>query len=579
MFESLALRKGTKARLRLKTVMTVLCLAGTTAPALANADRLNCGGPKVTLPAASTTLDTISNEELKRRAESDSGPGGRLAARVLAERYEDGVSTPANPQQAAAYYEMAAFVAPQPYATYLPGFGGVPGSTVMVGGNGPATPGDIIAISRLAQMYREGVGVERNTARADRLSACVAKLAPAGLPESRMPKPIVSPAPVAPVPATAFVPHPEPAFRARYSSTPVPTADSVLLDRTIATFSVSSDVTGLAWSPDGQYLAVRHSMAGAFELLDAKSGRRIWKREQAFGSSSPETRILEFSPDGSLLYISSAGEVIYREGGRGEVFYALSTKTGRVTNVFRYEAPPQGSSMAWALATDSKSTIIVSSGYSNRVIAYDASGNASTILEVPRVLQELSQSFAFPRLAVDRARDRLWWAHGGILQPVRLSDGSASKEMQVFNRRVTAMRINTRTGEVIVGGTGDVSNSRYPMFGTLQEYRTYRDDPVTLVRAIDPEGKAPARIYLGPGSSVSGLAVNPQGTMIAATKERWIGASNSYVLLWDAASQKLLSSRDFGQARVGDVAFDPEGNRLAYAAGRRIYIAKIEPGL
>jgi DNA-binding beta-propeller fold protein YncE len=565
-----------KTRLRLKTVLTVLCLAGATAPALANADRLNCGGPKVALPAASATLDTISNEELKKRAESDSGPGGRLAARVLAERYENGVSTPANPQQAAAYYEMAAFIAPQPYAVYLPGFGGVPGSTVMVDGNGPVTPGDVIAMSRLAQMYRDGVGVERSAARAERLSACVAKLAPAEFPAPKTPAPVASPPPATPVPVTAFVPLPEPAFRAKYSSTPVPTADSALLDRTIATFSVSSDVTGLAWSPDGRYLAVT-GYAGTIELLDSKNGRRIWKREQSFVTSSPETRVLEFSPDGSLLYISSASNTVDREGGREEVLYALFAKNGQVANLFRYEAPQQGSSTARALALDHQRLITVSWGHSNRVIAYDANGKASTTLELPRILQELTQSFASSRLAIDRARDRLWWAHGGMLQPIRLSDGVPSKEIQAFNYRVTAMRINPKTGEVIVGGTGDVSNSRYPMSGPLQEYRTYRDDPVTLVRAIDPEGKAPARIYLGPGSSVSGLAVNPQGTMIAATKGRWIGASNSYVLLWDAASQKLLSSKDFGQASVGDVAFDPEGKRLAYAAGRRIYITKIDP--
>jgi hypothetical protein len=64
-----------------------------------------------------------------------------------------------------------------------------------------------------------------------------------------------------------------------------------------------SDRTGLQFSPDGRLLAV--SSAGRVMLLDAVIGRPIQSLERRFGEG--DVRCLSFSPDGRQLAIGSAG--------------------------------------------------------------------------------------------------------------------------------------------------------------------------------------------------------------------------------------------------------------------------------
>ena len=98
--------------------------------------------------------------------------GTSAAARVLAERYERGEGTPADPVQAAAWYRAAAIIVSEVRYVYVPELTNVPNSMVPIGGSNPPTPGDLLAMRRLADMYREGTAVPKNSARANELTAC-----------------------------------------------------------------------------------------------------------------------------------------------------------------------------------------------------------------------------------------------------------------------------------------------------------------------------------------------------------------------------------------------------------------------
>src|SRR5215471_7948482 len=131
-------------------------------------DRLACVfHPPLAEPVPSIVFDKLSNQELMEQARA----GTSAAARVLAERYERGEGTPADPVQAAAWYRAAAVVVSEVRYVQVPSLGDE-GSMVPIGGSNPPTPGDLLAMRRLADMYREGTAVPKNTARASELTAC-----------------------------------------------------------------------------------------------------------------------------------------------------------------------------------------------------------------------------------------------------------------------------------------------------------------------------------------------------------------------------------------------------------------------
>jgi WD40 repeat protein len=175
-------------------------------------------------------------------------------------------------------------------------------------------------------------------------------------------------------------------------------------------------------------------------------------------------------------------------------------------------------------------------------------------------------------LIIDENKDIFWVSHSGLVREVRLSDGSELSNFQTFEMTIARMELNARSGEIVVGGTSMVSEARQPN----GEFKIYRDDPATLVRAYDPQSGRQTRTYLGAGGSVMGLSIIADDSLIAASKSRIMGTSPSYVLLWDAKTGSLLASKEYGQSRVGDVAFSPDGSALAYVVDNVVHLVKLE---
>jgi hypothetical protein len=103
--------------------------------------------------------------------QSMASAGDRVAARVLGERYQYGDGVPADLKQAASWYERAAFVSPTTSFVYMPGFGKTQGSVIPVTA-GQTGPGDPVALNRLGMLYRKGLGVRPDPARAETLLSC-----------------------------------------------------------------------------------------------------------------------------------------------------------------------------------------------------------------------------------------------------------------------------------------------------------------------------------------------------------------------------------------------------------------------
>lgn len=121
------------------------------------------------VPIPSSAYTNFSIPDLRTAAAG----GDRAAARVVGERYEQGIGVEANLKQAVEWYETAAFVSPQTLPVYMPGNGKVPPTFLQVT-SGPALSADPVALSRLGDLYLSGRGMPMDLARGRLLLACVA---------------------------------------------------------------------------------------------------------------------------------------------------------------------------------------------------------------------------------------------------------------------------------------------------------------------------------------------------------------------------------------------------------------------
>jgi len=126
---------------------------------------LACGPAAPPVPSAA--YQDKSLEDLKSLASKD-----QAAARVVGERYQHGEGVGPDMKQAVDWYQRAASTAPTTMPVYMPGYGKVPGTVLIV--PGPSSPGDAIAMAHLGPLYIDGNAVPRDVAHGQALLACAA---------------------------------------------------------------------------------------------------------------------------------------------------------------------------------------------------------------------------------------------------------------------------------------------------------------------------------------------------------------------------------------------------------------------
>jgi FOG: TPR repeat, SEL1 subfamily len=497
-------------------------------------DRLVCEKPTQLPPILlSKQFDGWFNDKIPELLGKLSSPIYRNAtARVMGERYEHGQGTARDPAKAVEWYRKAALIEK----------------------DGIVTAGDGFAMRRLGEMYRDGIGVARDGKRADVLLKCATLQ---GGDRSMVPQ--------------------EPAFFDQFRETgPEPAAaPSTLLDREIALYSLPQRVFALAWSPDGSRVAVSFEDDRQITLLDAHDGKRLWAVERKL-SSTAKKPVLVFSPDGNRLYIRSATALI---SARNEIVSVLSVRDGAVERTLSSgDQSAFGLGVAKALASSRERVFVVPDALGNAVVSFDTeSWTAAKVIELPKQQLEPGKGFVSARLALDDRRGMLFWAHEGVVQPIPLKGGKPMSAFQAFQLDVEGMQINPVTGELVVGGTANFQSSRVnPSNEPKADIRSYHDASATLVRAFDPISGKQTKVYLAPGATVGGVSVSQDGKFIAATKSgTFKTGGSSYLHLWDAATGRLLASRDMGNASVSDVSFSPDGKQLCFAEGNTIHILEI----
>ncbi len=499
-------------------------------------DKLVCEKPaQLPMIVPSGQFDGWFNDKIPELLSKLSSSVYRNAtARVMGERYEHGEGAARDPAKAVEWYRKAALIEK----------------------DGRVIPGDGFAMRRLGEMYRVGVGVARDEKRADVLLKCATLQ---GGDRSMVPQ--------------------EPAYFDQFKETgPEPAAaPSTLFDREIALYSLPQRVFALAWSPDGGRLAVSFEDDHQITLLDAHSGKRLWTVERKLSSPAAKP-VLAFSPDRSRLYIRSATA---SRATPTEIVSVLSARTGEIERTLSNgDEAKLGLAVAMALASSGERLFVVPGGLGNAVVSFDtASWTATKIITLPNLRPETGKGFSTARLALDERRGMLFWTHQGMVQPIPLKGGKPMPQFQAFQLNVEAMQINPTTGELVVGGNASFETSRInPSNEPEAVFRSYHDASATLVRAFDPLSGKQTKVYLAPGTDVGGVAVSPDGKFIAATKGSTFKTGGpSYLHLWDAATGRLLASRDMGHASMSDVGFSPDGKQLCFAEGNTVHIIEMAP--
>jgi WD40 repeat protein len=346
-----------------------------------------------------------------------------------------------------------------------------------------------------------------------------------------------------------------------------------MLDHKAHSFSTMETVDGLAWSPDGSMLAVTQDSGSKLSLVDERNGRALWNIDLAHGAVSPVFRVVEFSPDGTTILAAAPAGRKVNDADRDQAALLLSSNDGSVLRAFRSVAPRSGTATAVAAVFSGQGTraFVVARGALTSIVAYDNNAHASEFLSLPGPFHETPAGLGETRLAVDARRGLLWWAREGILRSIDLQNAKVTSRFEAFSLFITALAVNPETGDIVAGGSADI---RGVPAADRTEIKSYQDDPTTLVRAFSAGGSL-VRTYRGPGGSVQGVTVSRDGRYVAAAKARSAGRSPSYILLWDARSGELISSKDCGNAEVGDVAFDASGTRLAFSIDNRVWISEL----
>ena len=275
-------------------------------------------------------------------------------------------------------------------------------------------------------------------------------------------------------------------------------------------------------------------------------------------------------------YTSSVTTIARRDADK--TVSVIGVADGRIHSTLGYRTPTDGQAKAMDIAASRDGRrLFVIPGAEGTVLVYDTASWAMTKWDSMPILHEVGAGTAAANLALDEDRGTLWLSHSGRIRKLDLAGGGQQLEFQSFELDARTIAVNPATGELVAGGTTETEDARYPLNDYRAPFRHYEDDPPTLVRAYDPQSGKLARTYLGPGGTVLGLSINRSGSLIAAIKSRASPAARGVLLLWEARSGKLISAKEVGTDSIGDVAFSPDGTRLAYALGSVVHIVDLAP--
>lgn len=332
---------------------------------------------------------------------------------------------------------------------------------------------------------------------------------------------------------------------------------------------------GLAWSPDGEFIASSGVGGTIVCLWHVASKRRVWelhRLSQGMGSN----RSLCFTTDGQYLITSAVTELEHGylalvDAKTGAVVHSIDAPSGSIISSHR--------AGAFALSPDGKylASTPLAVGHAD-LIVYDA-----TNWTVKRTLpfeNGTDRDFAFDPVTGALATQTVWMPE--IEAPY--------KPIGKFTRvpRTDGVEIwNLESGEIVQyfpAHPGSIHALRYaPGTQTLltaAEGVFHQPDPAhpeppdpnnsELVRAWDVNSGRRTKTFRGDLRETHDIAIDPSLKIVVCS------SLHLGLVIWDYQSTELLGTQynSFPDLLMKNVAFSPDGSRLAFTSENAVYVGK-----
>jgi serine/threonine protein kinase/WD40 repeat protein len=347
---------------------------------------------------------------------------------------------------------------------------------------------------------------------------------------------------------------------------------------------LQSNIAAVAWSPDGELLAVGRAEGRGVSIYAAATGDRLHLYEM--GGVSRHR--LSWSPDGRQLAVNASTRwlILKRSDWITVVEHAHPTWSGSDSTGVDIQWNPAGTLVAyseranviiWDPATDKEVQRFI--GHRELVQSLCWRPDGRQLLSTDRTSEiriwDLHAPLQPPEISVDSPLERLAWENnGGALLGVADRDFSATRWNAVDGARLDRGEVGVTTLEP----TMVLSPNRRRIARPVAEGETERIEILNVdtgaVQAVYASEKPFALMTIKPPPrqfswSPGGLAWSPDGAKLAvaiasdrdAGIDVWDVATEHRIVRW--SHPRVTNPEGYSDARMGLIAWSPDGRRIA----------------
>jgi WD40 repeat protein len=317
-------------------------------------------------------------------------------------------------------------------------------------------------------------------------------------------------------------------------------------------------VRGVAWSPDGTRLAsVGDDRMG--RVWDARTGQLL----RTFEGHDNSVRSVAWSPDGKRLASASFDRTVkVWDAATGR---ELLTLNGHTENVWAVAWSPDGTRLAsasndrtvrvWDAVTGQEALTL--NGHTGEVIGVTWSPDGKRLASGSHdgTVKVWDAGTGQQVLTLNEASGYVAWSPDGS----RLAGTSQYRRVKIWNAR-TGQEVRTLNGH-----TQPINAVAWSPDGT----RLASASADKTVKVWDALFEAELGTFKGPTGTVEAIAWSPDGTRLASAAGVLAGQKNRFfgeVMIWPAEAGQGVRSLPGHMGSVQDVAFSPDGSRLASAS-------------